>query len=241
VKRGKRLSSAASLARASLGLLLAPFSLAVLFAACAAFARLAARPGASAWFLAGFVGYAVLYAANVARLRPLYVLAHETTHALAAWMGGGKVFAISVKGESGHVDLSHSSPFVALAPYWVPLYALLSVLVYRLLLWSGPPPHAREAFLALMGAALSFHLMHTAESLWVTRQGDLEEAGTTLSLSLILLLNGLLLLAALTCLFPRTVSFGGELARAAGWAASFWRLLASGGEALVRVLRSAAR
>ena len=59
-----------------------------------------------------------------------YVLGHELTHAMAAWATGGSVYAISVGENEGHVDLSHSSAFVALAPYCVPFYALLAAGIY---------------------------------------------------------------------------------------------------------------
>ncbi|HAH08257.1 MAG TPA: hypothetical protein DCM05_17315 [Elusimicrobia bacterium] len=209
---------------------LAPAAACLAVAAARAFALVAERAFSSGpasglsiggWFLLGFAGYGLLYLADLARLRPAYVFAHELTHALAAWMLGGKVHGIKVGLESGHVDLSHSNPFIALAPYWLPLYALAAVLLYRAALWAGTPL-AREAFLLAMGASLSFHFFHTAESLWAARQGDLEDTGAVLGIVLILLLNGVLLLAVLKCLFPRTVPFAQSVKLAAVWTGAFW-------------------
>jgi hypothetical protein len=202
------------------GLALLPAAAVFVLACADVLARLAARPRAALWFLAGSGAYALLYACALLRLRPIYVFAHESTHALAAWMIGGKVFSFSVGRESGRVDLSHSNLFIALAPYWVPLYALAVAAAYRFSSWSGASAHARELFLAAMGAALSFHLLHTAESLWSARQSDLDEAGTLLSLALILLLNALVLLAAFKCLFPRQVDLSASFLRSWGWLAS---------------------
>ena len=212
---------------------LAPTALAALWAAASAVGGLGAR-GESAWFAGGAAAVALLDLMGV-RLRPLYVFAHELTHAIAAWAGGGKVYAFIVRGDSGRVDLSHAGPFVALAPYWVPLYALLLAGAYRVVLWRGAPPHSREAFLALMGGALAFHLCHTARSLFETHQTDLDEAGPALSLALIAILNAAFLLGALKCLFPDRVGLvsaaRGVWTATEGFWAGGWRLLqaAAGG------------
>jgi len=53
-------------------------------------------------------------------------------------------------------------------------------------------------------------------------QSDLDEAGFPLSISLIVLLNGLLLLAAVKCLFPRVVSFADGMRQTAAITLLFW-------------------
>lgn len=209
--------SAASPAAAAL---LAPTACAALFAAARSTAEVGAH-GEASWFVGGAAVLSLAHAAG-APLRPFYVFAHELTHALAAWAGGGKVYAFVVKGDSGRVDLSHAGPFVALAPYWVPLYALACAAAYRVWLWYGAPEWSRLAFLAAMGAALAFHLLHTARSLWQTHQSDLDEAGPALSLALIALLNSAVTLAALKCLFPDRVSLGAALGSVAGATSAFW-------------------
>lgn len=199
---------------------LAPTAACSLWAAAAAVSGVGAG-GEGGWFAGGAAGWALLDLCGL-RLRRAYVFAHELTHALAVWAGGGKVFAFVVKGESGRVDLSHSGPFVALAPYWVPLYALAVAGAYRVALWRWGVPRAREAFLAAMGAALAFHLMHTARSLLETHQSDLDEAGPALSLALIALLNAGVLLFALKCLFPERVAVAAAFETVRDGTAGFW-------------------
>ena len=55
----------------------------------------------------------------------LYVLGHEFTHALAAMLAGGKVSAFHVSSKGGHVLTDRVNWWIALSPYFVPIYALI--------------------------------------------------------------------------------------------------------------------
>lgn len=151
-----------------------------------------------------------------------YVLGHELTHALAAWSLGGKVFGMKVSEEGGHVDLSHSNAFIALAPYCVPLYVCLVALGYRAALWARPGLDLEALFLGLMGLALAFHLMLTFDALTQTTQPDLKAAGGVLfSWAVIAAVNGVVVLALLKALFPDSVGLMARLresGRGALWA-----------------------
>lgn len=152
-----------------------------------------------------------------------HVLAHELTHAMAAWATGGSVYAISVGEREGHVDLSHSSAFVALAPYCVPFYALAVTAGYRILLWVRPDAGGESLFLLLLGAALGGHLLFTWDSLTQIRQPDLDAAGgVVFSLSLISAANGLMILLMLKGLFPGDVALWTALKDAGRLTARFW-------------------
>lgn len=208
--------------RALAGFALAPSALAAVFAAVSAFGGLTRCDGGAEWFLGAFCAYLLSHLLRWLTFQRAYVFAHEFAHALAAWATGGKVFAFVVRKQSGHVDLSHTSAFICLAPYWVPVYALAAVGAYRAALWGGNIPRAREAFLAVMGAALAFHIAHTVEALWTTHQSDLDEAGFPLSISLIVFLNGLILLVSAKCLFPASVSLADGLGTVARVTSGFW-------------------
>ncbi|MDD5657398.1 MAG: hypothetical protein PHF00_09120 [Elusimicrobia bacterium] len=154
--------------------------------------------------------------------RFVYVLGHELTHALAAWALGGRVHALKVGAEGGHVDLSRGGVFVCLAPYCLPLYALLVIAGFRLLLWVRP--HAElGAFLFLLGLTLSGHWLMTAECLWGRRQPDLACAGGRLfSLAVIGLSNGFVLMFLAKAFFPRSVGLWASLSQVARLSAGFW-------------------
>jgi hypothetical protein len=195
-----------------LGLALAPTAAGALWAAAWNLSRLVAKPGAASPFLFGLGAYLAAHFL-LARFSRIYVLGHELSHAIAAWMSGAKVLGFKVTKKGGHVDVSHSNAWIALAPYVVPLYALALVGLYRLMLWSPPHPFlltrlAHRGFLFALGLAVSFHLVQTGDALWGQHQPDLDHAGgVVFSLAVIALANGFFFVLALKCLFPHAVSF----------------------------------
>jgi len=222
--------------RLLVGILLLPLSAALFWAAAKTLAGVALGASAAAPFVAGMGLMAVSWVLGRHVIDPigpfgwgtraarwLYVLGHELTHALAAWTSGGKVFAIHVEEKGGHVDLSRSSAFVALAPYCVPFHALLVVAGYRALLWLKPEAQAEALFLLLMGGALAFHALMTWETLTRVRQPDLDDAGgRVFSFALIVLANGLVVLLLLKVLFLESVELGAALKTAGLRAWWFW-------------------
>jgi len=209
-----------------LGVFLWPASLGMLLAAAGTMGGLISNAGAALPFLLGFLGYPLIRL-YVSPSR-LYVLGHELSHAAAAWMSGTKVLSFFAGSREGHVRLSGSNAFIALAPYVLPFYAMAVMLGYRLLLWFWHPSPAgarcaQEIFLALAGLALSFHLVHTAEAVGTVRQPDLDQAGgMVFSLAVIALCNGAVLVLTLKCLFPRLVSVTRTFRMTWGFAWPVW-------------------
>jgi len=219
----------------ALGLVLVPTAVAAGLAAAHTLFTLASS---ISFFSVGFGTVLVLHAARLIRGERAYVFAHELTHAVAAWFQGGKVLAFVVKADSGHVDLTKMNAFIALAPYWIPLYALVTVALYKIAAVSGPWPRQEQVFLAVMGGALAFHFAHTARALWSTHQSDLDHLGISLSLSLIALLNAGVLLGALKCLFPKEVSPADSIRWVVSVTKMFWGGLAGGAVDAVRAVAS---
>jgi hypothetical protein len=167
-----------------------------------------------------------------------YVLGHELTHAMAAWASGGSVYAIKVSEKEGHVDLSHSSAFVALAPYCFPFYAIIVAMGYRVLLWFSPEAGGEALFLFLMGGALGAHILFTWDCLTQVRQPDLDAAGgAAFSCALIAIANGLMILLLLKGLFPESVALFARLREAGGLVARFWSLAWTWGRPVVAAIK----
>jgi hypothetical protein len=129
----------------------------------------------------------------------IYVLGHESTHAVWTWLFGGRVKRFKAASSGGHVVTTKNNFLITLAPYFFPFYAVLVVVVYVLgdLLW-----HWRAYlpwFHLLLGAAYAFHVTLTWEIL-KTRQTDITSQGYLFSAVVIFLGNALVLLAAVPLL-----------------------------------------
>src|SRR5213083_261670 len=70
----------------------------------------------------------------------IYVFGHELTHALWAWLFGGRVKKFKATSQGGHVVITRSNFFITLAPYFFPLYVAVVVLFFTLghWLWGCP-------------------------------------------------------------------------------------------------------
>lgn len=136
-----------------------------------------------------------------------YVFVHEMTHAMAALLCGSRISDISIGAESGYVKMDKANTFVVLAPYFVPGYVLLTVLVYVAAdLFIDCAPY-RNIFLFAIGFFMAFHLIQTFEALYTTEQPDLKLAGgKVFSVVMIVLANLVVLAVVLKGLFPEAVS-----------------------------------
>ena len=162
-------------------------------------------PEGSFYFFAGMLGYFLL---EWAFFRPIrtYVFGHELTHALAAIMSGGEVKNFHVSKDGGSVSVTKSNLFVALAPYMVPLYALILLGTFCAGNCFYDWHRYRNVFLAALGISIGFHIGLTVFALRQS-QPDLKVAGWFLSSVLIFLGNSVCLVLLLGVLFPRTISW----------------------------------
>lgn len=129
----------------------------------------------------------------------IYVLGHELTHAIWAWLFGGEVKKMKVSSKGGHVVVTKTNFLIGLAPYFFPLYVVLVVLGFLLgnLIWNLN--RHLEWFHLLVGAAYAFHVTLTVYVLR-TSQSDITNEGYLFSLVVILLGNALVLLVGLPLL-----------------------------------------
>src|SRR5438132_7587845 len=142
----------------------------------------------------------------------LYVFGHELTHALWVLLMGGRVSRFRVSRDGGHVVTNRNNFWIALAPYFFPLYSILAIAIYGLLsLFLNMQPYGRLLY-AIIGATWAFHFTFTC---WMIpkNQTDLTDQGTFFSLVVIYLMN-LLLLSVMLILASRQItfeSFGSDL------------------------------
>src|SRR5262249_19647506 len=119
-----------------------------------------------------------------------------------AWLSGGKVKRFKATSKGGHVVLSKSNFVIVLAPYFFPLYVVLTVLVFALGHLVFGWERYRPWFHLLVGAAYGFHVTLTWHILR-TRQSDISSQGYLFSAVIIFLGNVGVLLAGLPLLTAR--------------------------------------
>jgi len=139
--------------------------------------------------------------------RPLfvYVFGHELTHAVWVLLMGGRVSRFRVARHGGHIITDRNNFWIALAPYFFPLYGLLAIGIYGLLsLFFNMQPYGRLLY-GVIGVAWAFHFTFTC---WMIskKQSDLSEQGTFFSLVVIYLMN-LVLLSTMLVLASPQISF----------------------------------
>ena len=122
--------------------------------------------------------------------RPIlsYVLAHELTHALWGSLMGAQVSRFRVSRRGGSVSLSKSNILITLAPYFFPLYAVLIILVYYVLLLFFDLRPYTLIWLGLTGFAWGFHVTFTMQGLW-EGQPDIHVYGRVFSYIFIYIFN----------------------------------------------------
>lgn len=118
----------------------------------------------------------------------LYVFGHELSHAIWVWLMGGRVTAFKVGRDGGHIMTDTNNFWVALAPYFFPIYSILVIAVYGIAGLQWDVSGYRSLLYALIGATWAFHISFT---LWMIPKGqsDLTSHGTFFSLVVIYLLN----------------------------------------------------
>jgi hypothetical protein len=148
--------------------------------------------------------------------RPLviYVFGHELTHALWVWIMGGRVSDFRVSRTGGHIMSDKHNFWIALAPYFFPLYSIAVIGVYGAgSLFTNMEPYHRWLY-ALIGVTWAFHVSFT---LWMIPKGqtDLTYYGTFFSLVIIYLMNLALLTVLLVIASPHVTwrGFGLEWLR----------------------------
>jgi len=182
------------------------------------------------WFFA--LGAVLWVIAFFGLPRPLllYVFGHELTHALWVWLLGGRVSDFRVSRTGGHIVSDKHNFWIALAPYFFPLYSIAVIGAYGAAeLFTNMEPYHRWLY-ALIGVTWAFHVSFT---LWMIPKGqtDLTYYGTFFSIVVIYLMNLAVLTVLLIVASPHVTwrGFALEWLRNAHgfarWALDFaWRL-----------------
>lgn len=133
----------------------------------------------------------------------LYVYGHECTHALWAKIFRGKVAEkFHVSQEGGHILTDRVNTWIALSPYFFPIYTALVTSIYFLARLFTSVASLEWVFFLLLGLTWAFHLTFTC-ILIVKGQPDLKYGGTFFSLLIIYLINLFIVTALLLLTAPQ--------------------------------------
>jgi len=119
-----------------------------------------------------------------------YVLAHELTHALWGALMGADIFSINVSDDKGSVVMSKTNVLITLAPYFFPLYTVMTIAAYYILGIFFSVEKYNLFWLAAIGFCWGFHLTFTISAL-MQHQTDIHEHGRLFSYAIIYLCNAL--------------------------------------------------
>lgn len=164
------------------------------------------------WFFSlGMICWLIIYFGLPPGWVRIYVYGHELTHAIAVRLMGGKVDDFHFGRDGGHIISSKINTWIALAPYFVPIYSVFVIVTYGLVaVFVDLEPYRGTAvgvLSFLLGFTWCFHACLTI-SMIPKGQSDLHYGGTFYSLVVIYLMN-LLVLSLLLIVATPYVSFAG--------------------------------
>lgn len=179
------------------------------------------------WFFAlGVVLWSLWFCGSIwlfGEPRPLrlYVFGHELTHAIWVWIMGGEVKAFEVSREGGSIITDKHNVWIALSPYFYPIYTLAIILAYGAVSFFYDVAGVRQSFLGMiplqwmflgLGITWGFHMSFT---IWMIPKGqsDLTSHGTFFSLVFIYVMNVVVMAIFLITAAPEITwyDFGHEL------------------------------
>ena len=130
-----------------------------------------------------------------------YVIGHEMTHVLWAWIYGGDIYDFRVARSGGHIVTDKTNTWVVLAPYFFPFYTVLWLSACGVV-WLVARDFQIDSQIIYGGIGITW-AFHMAYTIWMIVKGqpDLEYGGVFFSLVIIYFINlglicGLLVVAS---------------------------------------------
>ena len=133
-----------------------------------------------------------------------YVFGHELTHALAGLLSGAQIKKFKVYRNKGSVSLTKNNVFITLAPYFVPIYPIIIILVYFTLAWYIDVTKIYSWFLFFSGIALAFYYALTFYAIKVGQE-DMIIYGEFFSFVFVCFINIIMVILILAWIFPNKI------------------------------------
>jgi len=182
-----------------ISILLLPLPIAAAIAFYGELEKIGSISGENLYFIWGILGYVVLNL-FISKLDYLYIFGHEVVHSLATFLCGGKVKSFKVTRRGGAVKTTKTNLFIELSPYFVPIYTVISGLLYLSSSVFNVEKDILPYFLFAIGFTLSFHIILTSEKIRL-KQPDFLRLGHMFSIIMIVTFNIILAEAIVDTLF----------------------------------------
>ncbi len=156
-------------------------------------------------FLSGLIFYLIIHFCFYNPIR-IYVIGHEFVHMISAWICGAKVSKVKLKKNSGAVTVNRVNTFIALSPYFVPVYSIFLVILWGIIKYVLSVNLKIEIFIFLLGITVMFHIVLTAYTISVG-QSDFNISGLMFSLVVIFIINLVMLICIILFLLPVNITF----------------------------------
>lgn len=186
-RTNREMSGFRKVAHFIVGVLILPLCLAVAYSTARQIIRCGDFRQTIVFFFIGFASYLTFFLTFRKPLRS-YLLGHELTHALWVFLFRGEVHEIRLSGREGRIKATKRNIFIALAPYFFPLYTILVMVSYYIASRWISFGHYYRLVVAALGFTWSFHLLL---NIFVLARGqeDLRVSGRFFSLAIIFVFN----------------------------------------------------
>ena len=135
--------------------------------------------------LIGFIFFTGFYLLTGQPVRT-YIIAHELSHMIFAIFTGTRIKSVSFRKDNSYVKTGGSNVFVSLGPYILPLYSIVLILIYKMILIIiGYSKFISIIFYFIIGAGYSFHILSTVHYLKYD-QPDMKRYGYFFSLTFVM-------------------------------------------------------
>lgn len=151
------------------------------------------------YFIFGVAAYIIIHFGLYKPIR-IYVIGHELVHMISAYLCGSNVKKFKIGSNYGSVNVDKVNTFIALSPYFIPLYSIIVVLLWSILKYVFKLQVSTQILSFLLGLTLTFHIVLTVYAIYLGQQ-DLKISGWLFSVVLIFMLNCIILVVLFNVMF----------------------------------------
>lgn len=186
-----------------------------------------------------WLGIAAYILFQVIFFKPMstYIFGHELTHALAGLLSGAQIKKFKVSGNKGSVTLTKDNVFITLAPYFIPIYPIIIILIYFTLAWFMDISKIYSWFLFFSGTSLAFYYALTFYAIRVGQE-DMRIYGKFFSFVFVCFINIIMVVFVLAWTFPDNIGVGNFFVKVFNDGINFYKYIFMGVSKCLALLKT---